>query len=121
MEVFVQNSPIYCIFRLPSVTDRFNPNIQFPDHICYSDTLLYCTILRTVQVWCDWLLGNNDTWYPLVSSEPFAQLAQLATRLETVKTQVSGILDLCLSEKTFLAHPQGGSNSEYQIKIEEPS
>ena len=39
MEVFVQNSPIYCIFRLPSVTDRFNPNIQFPDQICYSDTL----------------------------------------------------------------------------------
>ena len=42
-----------------------------------------------VQVWCDWLLGNNDTWYPLVSSEPFAQLAQLATRLETVKDQVT--------------------------------
>ena len=40
MEVFVQNSSIYCIFRLPSVTDRFNPNIQFPDQICYSDTLL---------------------------------------------------------------------------------
>ena len=40
MEVFVQNSPIYCIFRLPSVTDRFNPNIQFPDQICYSDTLV---------------------------------------------------------------------------------
>ena len=39
MEVFVQNSPIHCIFRLPSVTDRFNPNIQFPDRICYSDTL----------------------------------------------------------------------------------
>ena len=83
-------------------------------------TALYCTILCTVQVWCDWLLGNNDTWYPLVSSEPFAQLAQLATRLETVKTQVSGILDLCLSEKTFLAHPQGGSNSKYQSKIYEP-
>ena len=40
MEVFVQNSPIYCIFRLPSVTDRFNPNNQFPDPICYSDTLV---------------------------------------------------------------------------------
>ena len=34
----------------------------------------------TAQVWCDWLLGNNDTWYPVSSSEPFAQLAQLATR-----------------------------------------
>ena len=40
MEVFVQNSSIYCIFWLPSVTDRFNPNIQFPDRICYSDTLV---------------------------------------------------------------------------------
>ena len=40
MEVFVQNSPIHCIFRLPSVTDHFNPNIQFPDRICYSDTLV---------------------------------------------------------------------------------
>ena len=39
MEVFVQNSSIYCIFWLPSVTDRFNPNNQFPDQICYSDTL----------------------------------------------------------------------------------
>ena len=39
MEVFVQNSSIYCIFRLPSVTDRFNPNNQFPDPICYSNTL----------------------------------------------------------------------------------
>ena len=38
MEVFVQNSSIYCIFRLPSVTDRFNLNNQFPDQICYSDT-----------------------------------------------------------------------------------
>ena len=39
MEVFVQNSSIYCIFWLPSVTDRFNPNNQFPDQICYSNTL----------------------------------------------------------------------------------
>ena len=60
-----------------------------------------------MKVWSDWLLGNNDTWYPLVSSEPFAQLAQLATRLETIKLQVNDILDQCLSEKTFLAHPQG--------------
>ena len=42
MEVFVQNSSIYCIFWLPSVTDRFNPNNQFPDPICYSNTLPGC-------------------------------------------------------------------------------
>ena len=68
-----------------------------------------CNLLAPIKVWCDWLLGNNDTWYPLVSSEPFAQLAQLATRLETVKEQVNLTLDECLSVKSFLAQPQGES------------
>ena len=52
MEVFVQNSSIYCIFWLPSVTDRFNPNNQFPDQICYSNTLeigLETLLLLTTQ------------------------------------------------------------------------
>ena len=40
LEVFDQISSIYCIFWLPSVTDSFNPNNQFPDQICYSNTLL---------------------------------------------------------------------------------
>ena len=57
-------------------------------------------------------MGNNDTWYPLVSSEPFAQLAQLATRLETVNGEVDGILKECLSVKNFLAQPQGKERSK---------
>jgi len=65
-----------------------------------------CNLLAPVKVWCDWLLGNNDTWYPLVSAEPFAQLAQLATRLEGVNTQVKDILEECHNEKAFLAQPQ---------------
>ena len=67
---------------------------------------LFSFINFLLQVWCDWLLGNNDKWYPLVSEEPFAQLAQLATRLEEVNSQLSGILEECLSEKAFLAQPQ---------------
>merc|ERR1719239_1644156 len=55
-------------------------------------------LLAPVKVWCDWLLGNNDTWYPVSSSEPFAQLAQLATRLEAVKPEIQQLLDNCLSE-----------------------
>ena len=70
-----------------------------------------CNLLAPIKVWCDWLLGNNDTWYPLVSSEPFAQLAQLATRLETVNGQVDHILKECLSVKSFLAQPQGMARS----------
>ena len=23
-----------------------------------------CNLLATAKVWCDWLLGNNVTWYP---------------------------------------------------------
>jgi len=78
-----------------------------------------CNLLAPVKVWCDWLLGNNDTWYPLVSAEPFAQLAQLATRLEGVKAQVSGILDECLSEKAFLAQPQARREEFALIKLAE--
>ena len=37
----ILNRWIYCIFWLPFVTDRFNPNNKFPDEICYSNTLTY--------------------------------------------------------------------------------
>ena len=49
------------------------------------------------------------------------QLAQLATRLETVKTQVNSILSSCLSEKSFLAHPQAGRDEFALIKLPEDS
>ena len=72
-----------------------------------------------IQVWCDWLVGNNDTWFPLVSAEPFAQLAQLATRLEGVKKEVTTILQECLSEKAFLAQPQARREEFALIKLAE--
>merc|ERR1719154_298617 len=78
-----------------------------------------CNLLAPVKVWCDWLLGNNDTWYPLVAAEPFAQLAQRATRLEGVKTQVGSILEECLSEKSFLAQPQARREEFALIKLAE--
>ena len=55
MEVFVQNSSIYCIFWLPSVTDHFNPNNQFPDQICYSNTLPLVTAHCSIEVASDQL------------------------------------------------------------------
>jgi len=78
-----------------------------------------CNLLAPVKVWCDWLLGNNDTWYPLVSAEPFAQLAQLATRLEDVKSQVNAILEECLSENSFIAQPQARREEFALIKLAE--
>jgi len=78
-----------------------------------------CNLLAPVKVWCDWLVGNNDTWFPLVSAEPFAQLAQLATRLEGVKKEVTTILQECLSEKAFLAQPQARREEFALIKLAE--
>ena len=65
------------------------------------------------------MVGNNDTWFPLVSAEPFAQLAQLATRLEDVKKEVTTILKECLSEKAFLAQPQARREEFALIKLAE--
>lgn len=79
------------------------------------------SLLAPVKVWCDWLLGNNDTWYPLVSSEPFAQLAQLATRLENVKLEVSSILTECLTEEAFMAQPQARREEFQLVKLAEDS
>ena len=76
-------------------------------------------LLVPVKVWCDWLLGNNDTWYPVTSSEPFAQLAQLATRLEGLKAEMQELLDTCLSEEAFMAHPQAGRDDFELIRLAE--
>jgi len=71
-------------------------------------------LLAAVKVWCDWLIGNNDTWYPVVSAEPFTQLAQLATRLEATRPSVSRILEQCLSDETWTALPQA-RRAEFEI------
>lgn len=44
------------------------------------------------QVWCDWLIGNNGTWFPVVSDEPFSHLAALATHFERLKANLRPIL-----------------------------
>ena len=64
-------------------------------------------------------MGNNDTWYPISSSEPFAQLAQLATRLEAVKPEIQQLLDNCLTEEAFQAHPQAGRDEFELIRLAE--
>jgi len=79
------------------------------------------SLLAPIKVWCDWLLGNNDTWYPLVSSEPFAQLAQLATRLEGIKQEVNEALGDSLSEESFMALPQARRDEFELIKLAEDS
>merc|ERR1719167_1193448 len=78
-------------------------------------------LLAAVKVWCDWLIGNNDTWYPVVSAEPFTQLAQLATRLEAIKPAVSDLLDQCLSDETWRDLPQARREEFELIRLAEDS
>ena len=56
------------------------------------------TLLTAVKVWCDWLLGNNDTWYPIVCYEPFSELAKLATHLEKLKPAMKNVLKHFINE-----------------------
>ena len=78
-------------------------------------------LLAAVKVWCDWLIGNNDTWYPVVSAEPFTQLAQLATRLEAIKPTVTSVLEKCLSDETWRALPQARREEFDLIRLAEDS
>jgi len=71
-------------------------------------------LFAAIKVWCDWLMGNNDSWCPIVSAEPFTQLAQLATRLEPLKYRVSQILSQCLSDEAWTALPQS-RRADYEI------
>lgn len=71
-------------------------------------------LLAAVKVWCDWLMGNNDSWCPVVTAAPFTQLAQLATRLEPVKQSVTHILTQCLSDEAWTALPQS-RRADYEI------
>ena len=74
----------------------FIPNLESSSQssIFHDDDLP--NLLSAVKVWCDWLLGNNDTWYPVLCDEPFNELAKLATHLEKLKPMITPILQQCL-------------------------
>ena len=76
-------------------------------------------LLSAVKVWCDWLLGNNDTWYPVICDEPFNELAKLATHLEKLKPIITPILRQCIGEEEYLSLPPGSQLEYGMIKLDE--
>ena len=81
-------------FRLPD----FSPN-NLPQTVFSEEDLP--TLLAAVKVWCDWLLGNNDTWFPVVSHEPFNELAKLATHLEKLKPAMRDIIKHFINQEAY--------------------
>ena len=43
----------------------FRPSTDSSSSMIFPDEDLP-SLLSAVKVWCDWMLGNNDTWYPVV-------------------------------------------------------
>lgn len=99
-------------FRLP---DFSNPN-NMPQTVFLEEDLP--TLLAAVKVWCDWLLGNNDTWFPIVCHEPFNELAKLATHLEKLKTAMRDIIKHFINSENYYSDHYNQENYE-MIKLSE--
>ncbi len=87
--------------RCNVLLQSFRPSVDASNQCVFPDEDLP-SLLSAVKVWCDWLLGNNDTWYPVVSDEAFVQFAQLATHLEKLKPLVKPVLAEFIDEEQYL-------------------
>ena len=99
-------------FRLPD----FSTPSNLPQTVFSEEDLP--TLLAAVKVWCDWLLGNNDTWFPIVSHEPFTELAKLATHLEKLKNAMKDIIKHFINQDVYYTNYYNQENYE-MIKLGE--
>jgi hypothetical protein len=82
----------------PQSPSTFRPNLDSSSIFIFPDEDLP-SLLSAVKVWCDWLLGNNDTWYPVVGEEAFVQFAMLATHLEKLRPLLKPVLAQFITEE----------------------
>ena len=99
-------------FHLP---DFSKPN-NMPQTVFSEEDLP--TLLAAVKVWCDWLLGNNDTWFPIVCHEPFSELAKLATHLEKLKVPMKDVIKNFINQDSFYKDYYSQDNYE-MVKLGE--
>ena len=98
---------------------NFRPEIDSGSQCIFPDEDLP-SLLSAVKVWCDWMLGNNDTWYPIVSEEPFTQFARLATHLEKLKPLMKPVLVQFYTEEKYLALPSSERRPNFElVKLQE--
>ena len=67
------------------------------------------------------MLGNNDTWYPVVcgGADAIAHFARLATHLEKLKPLLKPVLDKFVTEDDLLAMPSAERNLYEMVKLQE--
>ena len=82
-------------FRLPAFSNLDN----MPQTVFSEEDLT--TLMAAVKVWCDWLLGNSDTWFPIVCVEPFHELARLATHLEKLKSSLKDVTKHFINQDAY--------------------
>lgn len=99
-------------FRMPDFANSNN----IPQTVFSEEDLP--TLLAAVKVWCDWLLGNNDTWFPIVANEPFNELAKLATHLEKLKHAMKDIIKHFINQDKYYSDFYNQENYE-MIKLGE--
>ena len=97
-------------FRMPDFANSNN----IPQTVFSEEDLP--TLLAAVKVWCDWLLGNNDTWFPIVANEPFNELAKLATHLEKLKHAMKDIIKHFIDQDKYYSDFYNQENYE-MIKL----
>jgi len=88
----------------------FEPDISVLSHTIFPDEDL-ASLLTAVRVWCDWLLENSDIWHPIVCTDPFTELAKLATQLERIRPSLQPILRQIITEQQLedVTAPHGGN------------
>lgn len=107
--------------RCNELLQGFRPSLDSSSKQIFEDEGLP-SLLSAVKVWCDWLLGNNETWYPIiVSEEPFHLFAKLATHLEKLKSILKPIQQQFLTVDEFSKKSRQEQDSYELVKLGEDS
>jgi len=100
--------------RCNALLTGFRPVVDTTSQCIFEEEEDLPTLLAAVKVWCDWLVGNNETWSAAANAAagPFEQLARLATHLESLKTVLRPVLRQLLAEDEVARRPDRATGYE---------
>jgi protein SMG6 len=98
--------------RCNALLTGFRPVVDLTSQCIFEEEEDLPTLLAAVKVWCDWLVGNNETWGEVAAAGPFEQLAALATHLEALKPALRNVLNQLLTEDEVARRPDRTTSFE---------